>query len=214
MRNSKLITHNSKLHQVLNIMIEQTSLWPQIIADARPDSALARAIRQAGAGLSQMIGLPVGVGAPRLVALALGEIADYAGDPEAEMVGIYLLLGDDLPGQAILTLPLSDAFLLVDALLGEPAGTTDDLGDVERSALCEAGNLMIAGFLNAIALIAEAPLRPSPPAVMADMLGAILGVVASAAPLHEKLLIIESELAASESAPRLRFWILPDYALP
>src|SRR5262249_48361111 len=101
-------------------MIEQTLLWPQIIADAQPDSALARAIRQAGDGLSQMIGLPVAAGAPRLVALAVGQIADYAGAPEAEMVGIYLLMGDDLPGQAILTLALPDAFLLVDALLGEP----------------------------------------------------------------------------------------------
>jgi chemotaxis protein CheC len=160
-----------------------------------------------------MIGQPVAASAPRLVALSIGEMADYAGDPEAEMVGIYLLLGDDLPGQAILTFPLADALLLVDALLGEPTGTTYDLGDIERSALCEVGNLMVAYFLNEIALIAVAPLRPSPPAVMADMLGAILEVVASAAPLQEKLLIIESELAIDESALRLRFWMLPEHAL-
>ena len=54
--------------------------------------------------------------APRLVALSMAEMADYAGDPEAEVVGIYLLLGDDLPGQAILTFPLADGLFLVDAL--------------------------------------------------------------------------------------------------
>ncbi|MFL5807626.1 MAG: chemotaxis protein CheC [Roseiflexaceae bacterium] len=194
-------------------MSEQISLWHQVLADVRPDSVLARAIRRAGDGLSYMIGQPVAAGAPRLVTLSIGEMADYAGDPEAEIVGIYLLLGDDLPGQAILTLPLADALLLVDALLGEPTGITYDLGDIERSALCEVGNLMVAYFLNEIALIAQAPLRPSPPAVMVDMLGAILEVVASAAPLQGKLLIIESELAIGESALRLPFWILPEHAL-
>ncbi len=98
-------------------MSEQISLWHQVLADVRPDSVLARAIRRAGDGLSYMIGQPVAAGAPRLVTLSIGEMADYAGDPEAEIVGIYLLLGDDLPGQAILTLPLADALLLVDALL-------------------------------------------------------------------------------------------------
>jgi chemotaxis protein CheC len=195
-------------------MSEQTSLWPRVIADTRPESSLALAIQQAANGLSQMIGQPVAAGAPRLVALSLGEIADYAGDPEAEMVGIYLLLGDDLPGQAILILTLTDALLLVDALLGEAAGTTNDLGDMERSALCEAGNLMIACFLNEVARFARSLLRPSPPAVMADMLGAILEVVASAAPLQEQLLIVESELVIPESSLRLGFWILPEHALP
>jgi len=194
------------------IMSEHTSLWPLVIADARPDSTLALAIRQAAGGLAQMIGQPVAASVPRLFALSVGDMADYAGDPEAEMVGIYLLLGDDLSGQAILTLPLADALLLSDALLGERSGTTHDLGDVERSALCEVGNLMIASFLNEVALISEAPLRPSPPAVMADMLGAILEVLASAAPLQEKLLIIESELAIGEGPLRLRFWVLPEHA--
>jgi hypothetical protein len=39
-----------------------------------------------------MIGQPVATSAPQLFALSVGDMADYAGDPEAEMVGIYLLL--------------------------------------------------------------------------------------------------------------------------
>src|SRR3954467_1138853 len=124
------------------MMSEQTSLWPQVLADTRPDALLASAIGQAAAGLSRMTGRQVAAGPPQLLALSVSEMADYAGDLEVEIVGIYLLLGDDLAGQAILTLPLADARLLADALLGQPAGATSALGDIERSALCEAGNLM------------------------------------------------------------------------
>jgi chemotaxis protein CheC len=115
------------------------------------------------------------------------------GDPESEMVGIYLLMKGDLSGQAILIFPLASALNLADALLDAPLGTSSSLGDLECSALAEAGNLTVSYFLNAMAALTGIPLRPSPPAVMVDMLGAILNVViTSLAATSDDLLMIET----------------------
>jgi chemotaxis protein CheC len=130
-----------------------------------------------------------------------------------ERVGIYLVLGSGLRGQAILILPLDSALNLADLLMGEQPGTATYLGIVERSALAEVGNMAVSYFLNAVSTISETPelLRPSPPAVMVDMLGAILDVIVTpVAAVRDDLLIIETAFRDSAGAIQGRFWVLPD----
>jgi chemotaxis protein CheC len=135
------------------------------------------------------------------------------GHPESEMVGVYFKMRGDLGGQAMLMLPLSSALNLADLLMEEAPGTSTSLGEVERSALAEAGHLMVAYFLNAMAVLTGKPLRPSPPAVMVDMLGSILSVLATAVGVESnELMIIETILQDVEGLVEARFWVLPDLA--
>ena len=113
-------------------------------------------------------------------------------------------------------LPITSAFHLADLMMNERPGTATTLGVLEQSALSEAGNMMLSNFLNGVASLDEMPdlLRPSPPAVMVDMLGAILNVVLTpVAAVRDDLLIIETTFRDTLRSVQGRFWVLPDPAL-
>ncbi len=192
---------------------EQELFWSRVISGLRSDSdvLLRAAMWHVATDLSNMIGSIVNVGAVQLEAVPLSQVVTHAGDPEKEIVGIYLNIQGDLEGQALMMLSLTDAFHLVDLLLEEPAGTTTELGDMERSALAEVGNVGVSSFLNALATLTRTPLRPSTPAVMVDMLGAILDVIAApVAMARDDVIIIRTEFVDAETAITARFWVLPD----
>ncbi len=194
-------------------MSEQVTSWQNIGPISRLSTLVCAAVQNAARGLSGMVGLPITTGTSQARVLHFNEMVRHLGDPESEMVGIYLLLKGDLTGQAILILPLSSALHLADVLMDVPMGSSTILGDMERSALAEVGNLTVSYFLNAMASLTGQPLRPSPPAVMVDMLGALMDVVATpVAAVSDDLLIIETVLQDSEGALQARFWVLPDLA--
>jgi chemotaxis protein CheY-P-specific phosphatase CheC len=73
--------------------------------------------------------------------------------------------------------------------------------------------MAVSYFLNAVSGISKTPelLRPSPPAVMVDMLGAILDVIVTpVAAVRDDLLIIETAFKDGAGAIQGRFWVLPD----
>jgi chemotaxis protein CheC len=181
-----------------------------LVAGRVLDNLLPVAMANAARGLSEMLGRTVTIDVPRVEMVPIGRVADHVGGPETEMVGIYLLICGEMPGQAILMASLEEALRLADLLLGEPEGTTQQLGDLERSALAEAGNLTVSFFLNAIASSTGISSRPSPPAVMVDMLGAIIGVVAAPmAAYSDELLIVETDFQESGRTVSVHFWVLP-----
>lgn len=192
------------------IVDEQTILWNEIASEAKLEDILQAALQNAAKGLSEMVGRPINIDTPRVEAIPIEQVPTCVGDPETAMVGVYLLMEGDLPGQVILMLPLTEALYLVDLLLGESPGTTTSLGDLERSALAETGNLTVSFFLNEVASLTGSSSRPSPPAVMVDMLGAILDVIASPiAAVSDNLMIVETVFQEPERTVVAHFWVMP-----
>jgi len=190
---------------------QQSELWLNIISGASTEGVLRIAMRQVAHNLTEMIRRPFETSKMRIETIPINRLTAYTDDPEAETVGIYLLSGDDLPGQAILILSLNDARQLVDWLLKRPPGASVKLDSLERSVLAEIGNLTLSSFLNAVAVFTGKHLRPSPPAVMVDMLAAVLETVVTAvAAVTDELLIIETDFVNVESSLSIRFWLLPD----
>lgn len=168
-------------------------------------------VTQAAAGLSGMLGEAVTVTQPNLRLMPLSEVPGVLGGPEQEAVGIYLQAIGELSGQIMLILPLAKAMELVDLLLGEAPGTTNSLGSLERSALAEVGNITGTFFLNAVAAAIGLHSRPSPPAVMVDMVGAILDIiVAMSAGVSETVLVIEAAFLRDGREVEAHFWVIPD----
>lgn len=195
-------------------MSVETVVWNDVITGSQSEDLLRAATDHTAQCLSDFVGRPIDIGILHTETVPISQVATYAGGPENKMVGVYLLIEGDLPGQAVLMLSLGDALHLVDLLMGAPLGTTTDLGDLERSALAEVGNLTLSSFLNALADLTGVPARPSPPAVMVDMLGAILSVVAtSTAAVTDDLHIAEAVFGDSETAVQVRFWVLPNPAI-
>jgi chemotaxis protein CheC len=168
-------------------------------------------IRNAAVGFSSMVGQTLTVLQPEVKMISLKELDHLLGDPEKEAVGIYLKAEGDLGAQMMLVIPFEKALELVDLLMEVPQGTTTSLGRLERSALCEVGNITGTFFLNSIATMSGLSIRPTPPALIVDMLGAIIDIVAAATGnAIDETLLLQGTFTSGERKVDVGFWVIPD----
>lgn len=162
-------------------------------------------------GFSGMVGRKVDVSNPSAKLVPILTIPEIAGRPDDDAVGIYLRFQGDVAGQIMLIIPFQKALQLVDLMMGVPEGTTDQLGSLERSALGELGNICGSFFLNSVAAITSAKFHPTPPAVMVDMVGAILDiVVATTGAMGEHALLLQADFMNGDRCVEADFWVIPD----
>ena len=167
--------------------------------------------RNAADGFSGMVGRKIEVSDPTLELVPLLTIPTMVGGLEDDAVGVYLRFEGDMPGQIMMVIPYQKALELSDLLMGVPQGTTQSFGSLERSALGELGNLCGSFFLNSIAKTVNANFRPSPPAVMVDMVGAILDiVVATVGGVSEHVLLVHANFFEGTRCVETNFWVIPD----
>lgn len=170
-------------------------------------------LTSAADGLSSMIGTTLTVKNPCVKTVNVKDIPSALGGPENEAVGIYLKAEGDMTGHFMLVVPYEKAMEMVDMLMEVPAGTTQMLGSIERSALAEVGNLTAAFFLNAVAAMTGISSRPTPPAVMVDMIGAILDIiVAATGGISEYVLTFQAMFSYADRSVDADFWVIPDPA--
>lgn len=168
-------------------------------------------IHNAVRGFSGLLGQTLTVSKPSVRVVPLFDIPSMSGGPEAEAIGIYLRAEGDLPGQIMLIIPYAKALELVDLLLFLPPGTTTQLGSFERSALAEVGNQTGTFFLNTCASLIGGSVRPTPPAVMVDMVGAILDIIVAAnGEISDKVLLMQADMMNGDRSVETNFWVIPD----
>jgi len=162
------------------------------------------------AGLSQMIGQEIEVDSFGLRKVPVAQISQLVGGAEAPAVGIYLTVSGAADGHLMLVYDPRIAYAFVDLLMMQPIGTTKAIGEMESSALGEMGNVIGAFFLNAIADHTGLSLRPSPPAVMADMAGALLDVVSTEILMHtDDTYLAETTFSTAEGVISGVFFVMP-----
>ena len=143
--------------------------------------------------------------------MELKEIPHILGGPENEAIGVYLRAEGDISGKIMLVIPYDKALELVDLLIGNPPNTTQELGSFERSALAEVGNQTGTFFINSLSSLTGLDVRPSPPAVMVDMVGAILDIiVATTGGVSEHVLLMEANFELGNRKVETNFWVIPD----
>jgi chemotaxis protein CheC len=168
-------------------------------------------LSSAANGLSTMVGTTLTVKDPCVKMVNVKDIPMALGGPENEAVGIYLKAEGDMTGHFMLVLPYVKAMEMVDMLMEVPPGTTQSLGSIERSALAEVGNLTASFFLNAVAAMTGVSSRPTPPAVMVDMIGAILDIiVAATGGINEHVLTFQAVFSYADRSVDADFWVIPD----
>ena len=165
----------------------------------------------AAKGFSAMIGQDLSVTAPNIRLVHINEIPYLMGGPEKEAVGIYLRVEGDLTGQIMLVMPYEKAFEIVNLLLDMGDEIPKELGRLERSALAEVGNLTASFFLNSVASMTGLKLLPTPPAVIIDMIGAILDIiVATSGGVSEHVLLLGTNFTYKNRSVNTEFWVIPD----
>ena len=170
-----------------------------------------KGIANAVEGLSGMIGQNFTATEPELQVVNILEIPTLVGGPENEVVGVYLRAEGKMAGQFMLIMPIYKALELVDMLMDEPIGSTTELDGLGKSALAEVGNLTGTFFLNAIVTLTGLETKPTPPAVMFDMVGAVLNViVATSAEVVDQVVTIMTNLQQGDRKVQVTFWYIPD----
>lgn len=167
-------------------------------------------VKNAVKGLSTMIGEELQMTQPEVSLISVLELPNLLG-PETEAIGVFLAAEGDLAGQFMLIFPYAKALELVDLIMFETPGTTQELTSMEKSALAEAGNLTGAYFLNKVSEITGMTTVLSTPAVMADMVGAILNIlVASNVEVAEHVMMIRTVIMQGEHHVQANFWFIPN----
>jgi chemotaxis protein CheC len=138
-----------------------------------------REVANIGAGhaataLSQMTNRKIMITVPRVNIRPLEEASDIVGTPDQVTAAVLMHMMGDLTGRALLMFPERAAKTLCDFLLRREVGTTQTFGDMERSSIKEAGNILASAYLNALSDFMGMMLVPSVPSLVIDLNGAVL----------------------------------------
>lgn len=131
----------------------------------------------AALALSQLIGHRIMVAVTKISILDLANFTEALGGGEKPIVGVYCRVLGDAEGAILLTFDKEGSAALADVLLGQRIGTTKLLGELEQSAVKEAGSILSASYVNVLADLMKATLIISVPHMSFDKVGVVLQTV-------------------------------------
>lgn len=174
-----------------------------------------REVSNMGAGhaataLSQMTGQKIMISVPHLTISKLEDVPNQIEAREEPVAAVLMKMLGDLTGLTLLVFSQQTALKVAGLMMHKPATT---LGEIEQSALKEAGNILSAAYLNALSEFMGMILMPSPPTLVIDMSDAVLNeTYLEVAQQSEYVFCVESEFELMESNERLRgfFLLMPD----
>ncbi|MEX0786501.1 MAG: chemotaxis protein CheC [Dehalococcoidia bacterium] len=169
-----------------------------------------RGFRRAMMNLSQLCGEPINVESFGLRRVEMTELPETMGGADAEAVGIYITISGPAHGHIMLAYDPGMALGFAEMLLANPSGSTGRLGDMERSALGELGNIMASSFLNVLGESTGLRLLPSPPIVLSDMAGALSDIIAADVLLvQDHAFLAQTEFRVAERSMSGAFIVVP-----
>ncbi|MBN1693330.1 MAG: chemotaxis protein CheC [Dehalococcoidales bacterium] len=185
-------------------------------ADMNMAGLFGEGVNNAIEGLSQMAGREVKVVSMDIKKVQVKDIPDLFGGPEALIIAIYVeIFGKaNANGHMVVVYKPEVAFGLVDLLLDQQSGSTTELNDMENSTLGEVGNIMGSFFLNYLSDTTGQRLKPSPPAVMMDMAGAVLdSTLANILAYSDETYIVDTVFGTKDRQVSGTFMIIPNPSL-
>lgn len=165
----------------------------------------------AAIALSQLIGRKIMVAVTKVRVVNLEEYIKLIGTPNSLIVGVFLKVLGDIQGAILLVLLREPALILVDVLMNQRIGTTKILGEMEQSALKEAGSILSGSYLNALSELVHFTLIPSVPKMAFDKREVVFQSVF--APLRQEWgLVVGVETEFIEASTRIKghFLFMPD----
>lgn len=177
-----------------------------------------REVANIGAGhaataLSQMTGQTIMISVPRINIARLEDIPPQIMSPEEPVAGVLMHMLGDLTGRTLLVFPRPTAIRLSELMLRRPKGSSTGLGELEQSAIKEAGNILSGAYMNALSDFMGIMLLPSPPSLAVDMSQAVLGTAyVQFGSDDDFLFCVESQFYMKELDEHLRgfFLLIPD----
>ena len=139
-----------------------------------------REVANIGAGhaataLSQLVGRRIAVDVPQIQVVRLEDVAGLTGREEETVAAVLMLVLGDITGRTVQVFPASTASRLAGILLRrDDIPFPDGFGELEQSALKEAGNILAGAYLNALSDFLGMLLLTSVPGLAIDTAAAVL----------------------------------------
>ncbi len=169
----------------------------------------------AATALSQMTGSTIMIKVPAINIMQLEAIPSQFGEDEEPVAAVMMHMLGDLSGRTLLVFPKPTVMRLAELMLRRPVGSSVALGELETSAIKEAGNILCGAYMNALSDFLGMLLLPSPPSLVVDMSAAVLtSAYAQFASDLDCVLCVESEFMLTDLGQSLRgfFLLLPEPA--
>ena len=179
-----------------------------------------REVANIGAGhaataLSQMTGCTIMISVPTINIARLEDVPPQVSGPEEPVAAVLMHMLGDLTGRTLLVFPKPTAVRLAELMLRRPGGSSTELGEMEQSAIKEAGNILSSAYMNALSDFMGMMLLPSPPSLAIDMSTAVLTTAyLQFGTDRDYVFCVESEFYMKDLDEHLRgfFLLLPDIA--
>ena len=131
----------------------------------------------AATALANMISKRVNMDVPQTRLLEFKDVSNLLGGEENPVVGIYFEMKGDVVGNIMFVLDLNSAKNLTEMLYSHDTDS-DDLTEMDISALSEIGNIISSSYVNSLSELTGLKIKISVPSLSIDMAGAILSVPA------------------------------------
>ena len=169
----------------------------------------------AATALSTMTGATIMISVPTINIARLEEVPPQIAGPEEPVAAVLMNMLGDLTGRTLLVFPNPTAVRLSELMLRRPKGSAAGLGELEQSAIKEAGNILSGAYMNALSDFMGMMLLPSPPSLAVDMSSAVLSTAyLQFGSDRDYVFCVESEFYMKDIDEHLRgyFLLLPDFA--
>lgn len=174
---------------------------------------LETASRKASESISKMLGTPVETEILNIYTNPL-ELVEKEFDQDNLGVILYSELKDGEGGITLFVMDEKSAMTLAQNLLGQDDQKAGDLGEEEKSALREVGNILLGNFLAEVGDYFDIPILHTPPELKHDMIGVYLeNLLSYSEELENSAIISEVKLKAKGVGVKGRYILLPSDTL-
>lgn len=161
--------------------------------------------------LSQMMGIPLDISLPSLHLAQVQEIYALLEQSQEVEAGILVEIKGEITGLFLFLLNESFTNMILDEILGSSERDILELDDLERSLLCELGNIMCGSYIRALSALMDMEIDVSVPDICVDMGGAILSVpLARVMSKSAEILLIENQFRINQNSFSGRILFFPD----
>jgi chemotaxis protein CheC len=128
---------------------------------------------------------------------------------EAMTVGIYLPIGGDVKGAALLVIPIEAAFVLSDILFKRKQGSTRKLTRLDKAALKEVGNIICGQYFTVFSNMLGIKMVENIPSLSCSMFGAIISdIITRFVKMSDEALVVEINMVFKPRVLKVYFLLL------
>ncbi len=165
----------------------------------------------AATALSSLLNDMVDISVPNVRTLDFEQTINFIGGAEEIVIGLLIRFSGQINGLIMYILQKEFAQKIVNAFYSKELDELINLDEMDRSAICEIGNIMAGSYVNAISGLTGLEIDISVPAICVDMAGAILSVPAiEYATLGDKVLFIDDNFQITSGAVKSNMLLIPE----